>query len=228
MAQMKRIFIKIAQGAPPLDLGIGAALAPPPVPGAAPPIPGAPPMGVPPVGVGGAAPVQPMSSEPERPQISGALDTLGKILYDADITETIENSPGSDMEEIAADLWQQYGGNEFGDADPNKVGMRETEPMKPEAAEEEQKATEDARWERLPKGKNIADITSLEEIGKVMNGVAMGTIKNVAKQQAAPPAGGAPPMTASIKYTIKLANVLDQCGHPHDADLLDYLMAKLA
>lgn len=222
MAKKKYVFIKLAQivpGAPPADLGVGAALPSAPAGAVPPPI-------LPPVGVAGPQPNQPMSSESERPQITTALDTLGKILYDADVTEIIENDPGSGMEDIAAKLWEQYGGDERGGAVEDRIGNRSDEPMEPDQAEKEREITDNSRWERLPKGKHITDITSIDEINKVMNGLAMGTIKNVSNQQnGAAASGGAPaPMASKIRNTVKLANILDQCGYPHDADFLDYMV----
>ena len=61
-----------------------------------------------------------------------------------------------------------YGGDERGQADPEKVGARSEEPLQEKGAKHEREATEDSRWLRLPEGKNIGDITSIEEIQKLL------------------------------------------------------------
>ena len=215
-------FIKQAQ-MPPMG---GPAMGPPM--GATPPmgLP-PPPMGMP---MGGPPPmIQPMTSPPDRMEITTPLDSLGKILYDADVTEMIENQVGDATEEIARKIWEMYGGDERGQADPEKVGARSEEPLQEKGAKHEREATEDSRWLRLPEGKNIGDITSIEEIQKLMNGLAMGTVKQEAAAAGggAPP-GGAPPMMAhKCRRLLRLANALDAFGLNFDADYIDNIVIKV-
>jgi hypothetical protein len=164
-----------------------------------PPPPGMPPMG-------GAAPtIQPLSGAPDRLEITAPINTLGKILYDADVTEMVENELGDSVQEMASHIWQMYGGNEHGEVDPDKAGRRQKKTLEGPEAEEEKMATDDSRWERLPLGKTIADITSLEEIERVMNGLILGTVQ-ATKQQEGGQAGAAPPMMASTQENnVRLA-----------------------
>ena len=219
-------FIKISQ-IPPHPAGAPAGV--PPMPPMPPMGGGMPPMdpmglGMPPMGA--TPPVQPMSSPPDRVEITAELDNLGKILYDVDIKEKIGNEVGTDVKDIAQEIWQMYGGNEFGNADEGKVGKRTEEALIGNQAKQEREATKDARWERLPEGKTITDITSLKELLKVMNGLAMGAVKESAGEEAAgaAPPGGMPPMMASSLRTVRLANVLDNLGYIYYADDIDRLI----
>jgi hypothetical protein len=198
-----------AMGAPPMgDPMMGAPMAGPM---------GAP-MGVPPM-------VQPMSSPPDRMEISSSLDTLGQILYDVDIKEFIANHVGEELENIAGQIWEMYGGDQRGNADPNKVGKRSEHTLEGETAVKEREATENSRWERLPKGKIITDICSLDELQKSMSGSAMGTIKENIQEAgggAAAAGGGMPPMMANyITENLRLAMYLDSINLAKEADDID-------
>lgn len=153
----------------------------------------------------------PPPGPPPRDQIQGPLDSLAKILYDDDITDLISNAAGKDANELALQIWQDYGGNEKGSVDNGKTGTRSGEedgegPDTPDA-DKLRHATKDEKWKRLPQGKTIADITSLDELSKIMSGLILGATKNSAQQSAAgggkkpggpggggpPPGGGGPP-----------------------------------
>ena len=166
----------------------------PPMPmGAPPPGVGGPPM--PPMG-GGPPPMAAPTGPPPRQEISAPLDSIGKILYDADVNSLIDNHPDMDANEIALKVWQDYGGDENGiRVDGEKVGKRDAHSAKlpPEESEKEFDATEDRKWERLPEGKTIADfVKDLGELSNMMEGTVMGQIKNMAKQNAGGPGGGGP------------------------------------
>jgi hypothetical protein len=228
-------FRKIAQ-APPMT-------GPTPPMGSAPPM-GAPPMGMPPMGAPpmgmpampatgpmGAPSVSPMaSSPPERPEIDAALDSLGKILYDVDVTEQIENNSATSADDLAMKIWIQYGGRKDGQVEEGKVGQRGEDAIPPQEAEKERKATNHSKWMRLPLGQTIADVTSLEEITKVMTPLMLEVTKS-AKAGEAGAAGGAgggmPPGLASIKANmIRIANQLDKVGLSRYADTIDKFASK--
>jgi hypothetical protein len=219
-------FLKLSQAPPPPmpPPAGGMGMPPPPMGGGMmPPSPmgGMPPMGMSP------APTQPMSSPPDRMEITSGLESLGKILYDSDVTELIENHVGDSIDDISQKVWEMYGGDEIEKADESKIGTRGEEPLQPPASDIERKRTDSSRWERLPKGKIITDITSYDELQKVMTGLAMGTVKKTVQETAA--AGGAgggmaPPMMANrVIQNIRLANILDYFGYIYDADYVDVL-----
>jgi hypothetical protein len=204
-----------------------APAAPPPMP--VDPMAG---MGMPPLGMpmGVPPPVQPMSSPPDRMEITKGLDTLGEILYDVDVTEMISNQVGENLEDITMRIWEMYGGDAKGNANEEHVGARSEEPLVGEASKKELKRTKNSRWRRLPRGKVITDICEFDELSKVMQGLAMGTIKSSA-QEAAGGAGGAPgglpPMMASyLEKNIRIATALDLVGLNKAADYVDFELFK--
>ena len=209
-------FLRIAQmpPEPPAEGGGGGEM-----PMGMPPL-GAPPMGAPPV-MPTAAPGAPV--DPEREEIGSPLDTLGKILYDVDAPTLIMQMTGSSPEEVAESIWEMYGGEKTGGVDKEKIGARTPRTdVEPEEEKKEQKATENARWRRLPQGKNIGNITTLEELVSTMKGLVMNTIKNESKKGQGGP-GGAPPMPmASLKTKwIRMARSFDQQGEYALADFFD-------
>jgi len=185
------------------------------LPPAGPPMGGMPPMGdpmggMPPMGdpmgggmppMGGAPPGPP--PPPPRPAIPGPLKSVGEILYDFNIEEYIALHPDKDDEEIAADVWEAYGGMPNGVADLNKVGQRTSKDAQrpPEDVDADNKNTEDTKWVRLLAGDNISDTTSIDEIIGLMKSMTYGTIKKF-RTPPAPPGGGMgmgmPPMAATV------------------------------
>lgn len=128
---------------------------------------------------------------PEKPQISGPLNSVGEILYDFNTEEYIVLHPNKDEETIAQDIWEAYGGNPDGSVDKNKTGKRTKESTNnpPEIAQKEREETEEKKWERLPINKNISDITSFDELIGLIKSLTYGTIKKY-KAPAASPGGG--------------------------------------
>jgi len=231
MPEKRTRFIRTAQAAPmgdPLLSPPGGGMPPlppmggpggppgmPPGGGGLPPLPGLPP---PPGGPPGAP------ADGPKEKIGSALKSQAEILYDAEVTEMVKGS-SKDANELAQEIWVMYGGNEDGTVDETKVGRRDpnAKNVPPEAEEKEQHATEKRRWERLPLGQVISDITSLQELGEAMEGIVAGTASQ-AKMQASPPAGpgGMPPMPmASLRAWIRIAAALDEVGQYEFADFLD-------
>ena len=209
------MFKKIAQALPP---------APPPMdPMAA---MGAPPMD-PMAGMGmGGPPTMPMAAPgappTKREEIGSPLDSLGKILYDVDITTLLLSRLGDETSDTALFVWLMYGGDEHGGAMKNRIGKRDKKKnVTVDQEKQEQERTEDSRWERLPAGKKITDITSLDEMTAEVQGIASSAVKNELKAQGAP-AGGGMPMAARHNNMVKIARKLDKIGFYHSADLIHF------
>lgn len=157
-------------------------------------------MGAPP---GGAPPGT------DRPSISGPLKSIGEILYDFNAEEYIALHPTENDDKIAVSIWEAYGGNADGSVDVGKIGERKEkdEQKLPEESQKELEDTEERKWERLPSGKNIGDVTSLDEIMGLVSSLAYGTIKKF-RNPPAPAGGGMPPMASSHNSMEKLAQDL--------------------
>jgi hypothetical protein len=186
---------------------------PPPDMGGMPPMPGAP-------------PAMPMAADGGRPELSGPLDTLAKILYDYDIADKITNDTATDPEELTMNVWKAYGGNEMGGADSDKTGNRTKDALKapPDQQEAERNTTDDSRWLRLPDGKTIADVTSIDDIGEVMTGLIYGVTKSKSPAAQAPPGGMPPPMAAVYRQMVRLASAFDAHGkHARASDCDEYM-----
>lgn len=205
---------KFAQAAPPA--------APPmdPMAGMAPPMdPMAGMMGGPPT-MPMAAPGAPPTS---REEIGSPLDSLGKILYDVDVTTLLLSRLGDEAEDTALFIWLMYGGDEHGGAMKDRLGKRiKKKDVTKEQEEAEQDRTEDSRWERLPSGKKITDITSLEEMTAEVQGIAASAVKNEIKAQGAAAGGGGMPMAARHNNMVKIARKLDKIGFYRSADLIHF------
>jgi hypothetical protein len=183
-------FTRLSQapgGMPPMPGGMP--------PGGMPPMPGAAPGGAPDPtammaagGPPGAPPPPPPA--PQRQRIAGPLDSLSKILSDADINTVIENQIGTAPEDIATKIWTDYGGDPKG-GPGGKRGVRTTQDAaeQPDQSAKEIDATENAKWMRLPQGKTISDITSLQSITAMMNGLILSALK---KNATGAPGGGPP------------------------------------
>jgi hypothetical protein len=196
----------------------------------------APPMD--PMAMGGGAPMDPMAMgmggppampmaapgapPTSREEIGSPLDSLGKILYDVDITTLLLSRIGDSSEDTSLYVWLMYGGDEHGGSMKDRVGKRtKKKDVKKEQEEAEQERTEDSRWERLPAGKKITDITSLDEMTQEVKGIAFSAVKNEIKTQGAP-AGGGMPMAVRHNNMVKIARKLDKIGFYRSADSIHF------
>lgn len=174
----------MGMGAPPMDMGMGAA-----------------PMGLPAPGAPAGAPGVPskLSLYP--------LENSGMILMDAEIEKRLkeqfastENINTTSEEEIANEIWIEYGGNKLGGVDKEKVGKRLPDV---EVDENEIKNTRDSKWKRLPFGKNLDDLgITLDDIRDMVISLSQG-IAAAKKKEA--PGGGAPMASLKLDNLIKLA-----------------------
>ena len=209
-----------------------------PMAGAAPPMDptggmgGMPPVGMDPMGGMGAPPTLPTAMPgavgAQREEIGSPLDKLGKILYDVDINSLLLTQIGDDIEDTALTVWTLYGGDEEGvDVVEGRVGKRiNRKNVSKEEEEQEQKATEDKRWERLPDGKSIADITTLDKLVAQIRGIAASAVKNEIKAQGAA-AGGGMPMAHRSRNLVKIAQKLDKIGFYSLADSITLKLTKI-
>ena len=200
----------MAGGAPPMDpMAMG----------------GAPPMDPMAMGMGG-PPAMPMAApgapSANREEIGSPLDSLGKILYDVDITTLLLSRIGDAADDTGLYVWLMYGGDEHGGAIKDRIGKRiKKKDVTKEQEEAEQDRTEDSRWERLPAGKKITEITSLDEMTEEVKGIAASAVKNEIKAQGAP-AGGGMPMAARHNNMVKIARKLDKIGFYRSADTIRF------
>ena len=171
-------------------------------------------MGMPAAPMAMPAPADPASAQK---QITVPLANLGLILADAEIEKRLLEQLEDNEQGIANDVWLQYGGEEDGGVDSEKRGKRSDE----EATEEEIKATDKTRWERLPVGQNLLDLEiTLDDFANAVKFLSFGFAKNKGKEQGAGPAGGGMPGMASRKLDnmVKLAHNLDLLGMYSVAD----------
>ena len=186
---------------------------------------GAPPMDPMAMGMGG-PPAMPMAAPgappTSREEIGSPLDSLGKILYDVDITTLLLSKIGDAADDTGLYVWLMYGGNEHGGAIRDRIGKRtKKKDVTKEQEEAEQERTEDSRWERLSDGKKITEITSLDEMTEEVKGIAASAVKNEIKAQGAP-AGGGMPMAARHNNMVKIARKLDKIGFYRSADTIRF------
>lgn len=210
-AMTKKKFTKVSQ------------MPPPPMPG--------PPMGGPPMpGAPGAPP------PPEESMVPGPLDSINKILLDSEAMDKLK-SP-QDIQAIAMDIWEQYGGLPNGKVDPRRVGKRSETDENRQAAEVkiENDANEERKWERLPLGKTIIDIVGsfpdfMDDIKKLAPSVVKEMKGGGAPPGGAPPGGMPPMMAASNNLMLKMASAssgLKQAGLMVHADYIEKLILKYA
>lgn len=182
-------------------------------------------MGMPPMGGPPTAPMAAPGAAPAattREEIGSPLRELGQILYDVDIETLLSQKIGSDTSKVAQEVWVMYGGNILGGIDEEKVGKRtDKQNVSPEDEESEQEKTEDSRWERLPEGQKISDITSLDELDATVQGIAGDLAAKKKKEQAGGGAGGGMPMASIKLQLIKLAQRYDKAGRYSFADILE-------
>jgi len=189
-------YVKLAQMSPPMDpmAGMGMPAAPMAMPGPPP----APPSG--------------------QKQIKVPLANLGLILADSEIEKRLLEELEDNEQGIANKVWIQYGGTEDGGVDEEKRGKRKDSA---EATEEEIKATDKTRWERLPEGQNLNDLEiSLDDMANAVKFLSFGFAKNKGKEQGGGAPGGGMPGMASRKLEnmVKLAHNLDLLGMYSVAD----------
>lgn len=198
--------------------------------GGMPPVP-PPPMGgmpPPPMGMPGMPPPPGAPPSGPRQELVGPLDSVSKILYDYDIGTVVDGNAARDAEELALEVWKAYGGTELGDDVESKTGNRtpESAKAKPEKQEAERKATEDSRWQRLPHGKTIEDITTLDELSEILSGLVFGSVK-AKSPAAAPPGGMPPPMANTVALMRRYSSMADSIGAYDVADEIDSLIASI-
>lgn len=174
-------------------------------------------MGMPasPMAMPGSPPAAPNSSQK---QILVPLENLGLILADAEIEKKLLEQLEDNEQDIANDVWTMYGGEEDGGVDPEKRGKRKYDE---DASEEEIKATNKTRWERLPEGQNLLDLEiTLDDFANAVKFLSFGFAKNKGKEQGGGAAGGGMPGMASRKLEnmVKLAHNFDLLGMYNVAD----------
>jgi len=172
-------------------------------------------MGMPAVPMAMPAPTEPASAQK---QIKIPLANLGLILADAEIEKKLLEKLEDNEQGIANDVWMQYGGEEDGGVNQSRRGKRKESE---EAEEEEIKATDKTRWERLPEGQNLLDLEiSLDDFANAVKFLSFGFAKNKGKEQGAAAGGGGMPGMASRKLDtmVKLAQNLDLLGMYSVAD----------
>ncbi len=167
---------------------------------------------------GGEAPAAPAST---FKVIYSPLDSLGKILADLDFKAFLENNFGTDEIDLAQKVWTMYGGAEdqMGKGKPGKRSSSPASDNPDEQAkiqEEEYNNTRDSRWERLPEGVSIEEITTPEAIEKSIIGGYNVLFKEVAK-----------PASAKFDSWLKTANIADENGHYKYADKIEKLISSL-
>ena len=165
-----------------------------------------------------AMPGPPPAPASGQKQIKIPLANLGLILADAEIEKKLLEQLEDNEQDIANDVWIQYGGSEDGGVDEEKRGERKDSE---EASEEEMKATDKTRWKRLPQGQNLNDLEiTLDDFANAVKFLSFGFAKNKAKEQGGGAAGGGMPGMASRKLEnmVKLAHNFDLLGMYSVAD----------
>lgn len=160
-------------------------------------------MGAPPAPAGPPAPTFQIIYSP--------LDNMGKILADLDFKTFLQGNFNKPAKDLALEVWEMYGGDEDG-INAYKEGRRKNKPFSDDMMkqqnyqEDEYNRTRETRWERLPVGKTIADITNTQELESAIAG-GFNFISKPAK-----------PAAASVQSLIKTANIADQVGQYKEAD----------
>jgi len=155
--------------------------------------------------------------------IYSPLDSLTKILADLDFKTFLENNFGTDSDELAHKIWVMYGGSED-ELEPGKKGERKDSPssddvtQQTQAQEEEYNRTRKSRWERLPEGVSIEEITDPQTIAStITSGFAM-----LAKMNSKPAQAN------SIANLIRIAEIAESNKNFTFADRIDsYLKCLL-
>ena len=157
-------------------------------------------------------------SDSSQKQIKIPLSNLGLILADAEIEKKLMEQLEDNENGIANSIWLQYGGEEDGNVSDDKRGKRIDGE---EATDEEIKATDKTRWERLPQGQNLLDLEiTLDDFANAVKFLSYGFSKNKAGAAGAAAGGGGMPGMASRKLEnmVKLGQNLDLLGMYSVAD----------
>ena len=160
------------------------------------------------------------ATDSSQKQIRIPLANLGLILADAEIEKKLMEQLEDNENGIANDIWLKYGGEEDGNVDVDKRGKRTDSE---EASDEEIKATDKTRWERLPDGQNLLDLEiTLDDVANAVKFLSFGFAKNKAGAAGAAAGGGGMPGMASRKLEnmVKLGQNLDLLGMFSVADRL--------
>lgn len=154
--------------------------------------------------------------------IYSPLDGIGKILADLDLKSYLQNNFDKTPEEIAHNIWVMYGGG-VNELTPGKKGKRLINPYSDNPNEQQQQSeqeynnTRSKRWERLPHGVSIDEITTPQAIrNAVINGFHQLSRQNSKPAQA-----------NGISEFIKAANVADEQNNFFVADKLDYILLNV-
>lgn len=153
-------------------------------------------LGMPGMDAGAPPPAEP-AGDP-HPIIPGPLDSVEKIILDAKIFNRLADS--DDLENIALEIWEEYGGKKNGGVYENKRGKRKEKDGERDAEEvkEELKMNEDKKWERLSEAKEFNTINKVTSIEGLMDSIKKVSLSHIKKlkgggQQAGAPGGGGMP-----------------------------------
>ncbi len=150
--------------------------------------------GLDPTGGGAALPQTPGGDK--HPIIPGPLDSVEKIILDAKIFNRLADS--DNLENIALEIWEEYGGKKNGGVYENRRGKREEKDAERniEEVKKELEMNKDKKWERLSKEKElntINKVTSLEGLFNSIKKISLSHIKKLkGGGQQAPGGGGMP------------------------------------
>jgi hypothetical protein len=157
-------------------------------------------------------PQMPQDQQNERKLITEPIDTISKLVYDADVEKIIKEEPTLTTDEIAIKVWMQYGGTDTGKINQFKVGKRTD--LDAEKSQDEIKKIYDIQneqgkqYERLPKGKTFDDLNiTLEDLTKAVKSMPFSIIQKVKGKnspQSQGPGGGLFGASSSFfkKYSI--------------------------
>lgn len=203
-------FKRIAQEVPPApDMGGMGAAPPPDLSGMGGGLDLGGGMGAAPMAGAAPAPAAPVGP---KPPVKIPLDSINLILSDAGIDQKIMG--GNPFEDVVTDIWEMYGGTEFGGSDPQKVGERV--PYK-ESSDEEIQATNETRWKRLPQGETLLSLGITKDLmTEAVQTFSFGFSKS--KNQPAQGGGGMGMASLQLEKLIKTAFLLDQKGLYRKAD----------
>lgn len=178
-------------------------------------------LGMPPPG--GAPPPGGQPPAPTFKVIHSPLDSLGKILADLDFKTYLQNNFGTDSQELAMKIWEMYGGSR-NDLEKGKTGRRKEEPASADPVsldkihDDEYNATRNSRWERLPEGVSIDEITTTGALSNAIYGGFMSL-----KKEKAPAPGGGGLAATSIKL-LKIAEKADSLKRYKVSDeIMDFI-----
>lgn len=158
---------------------------------------------------GGPAPGMPPGPPAESETIiTGPIQSIAELITDSDVVNTIKSNPQLSPDDIALDIWQQYGGTADGKIDASKMGTRvdsdadrDIEQVK---KEKEIQDKQDKQYERLPKGQSLEDIgVSLDDLTKAITSMPFSIIQKVKGQSAPAGGGGMPGLMGSSQRLMK-------------------------